>query len=129
MKHVSKWMVLLIVILLAAVGGILALASGPSGPGKYDEFAECLSLSGTTMYGTFWCPHCANQKALFGSSFKYINYIECSSADGRSQLPECRAAGINSYPTWEFADGSRVEGELSLQQLSQRTDCALNITA
>ena len=27
------------------------------------------------MYGTEWCPHCQDQKRAFGTSFKYVQYI------------------------------------------------------
>jgi len=31
-------------------------------PGKYDDFAKCLTQNGVKFYGTYWCPHCNNQK-------------------------------------------------------------------
>lgn len=34
-----------------------------------DDFAKCLTEKGAKMYGTSWCGHCKNQKALFGDSF------------------------------------------------------------
>ncbi|HEY4504811.1 MAG TPA: hypothetical protein VJI73_03495, partial [Candidatus Paceibacterota bacterium] len=39
-----------------------------SGPGELDAFANCLKDRGAIFYGAFWCPHCANQKKLFGKS-------------------------------------------------------------
>jgi hypothetical protein len=36
----------------------------------------------------------------------------------------CSAAGINSYPTWIFTDGTRG-AVMSLQELSQKTNCPL----
>ncbi len=90
---------------------------------NYDSFAQCLTDNGVKMYGAFWCPHCQNQKDLFGSSFGKINYIECSLPDGSGQTNECTAAGINGYPTWEFKDGSRIEGEATFRQLGQKTGC------
>ena len=94
-------------------------------PGKLDDFAKCLKDKGAKFYGAFWCPHCQDQKTLFGSSKKYLPYIECSTANGNSQLPICKEKNIEGYPTWEFADGSRLTGELSLEQLSQKTECQL----
>src|SRR5579885_3423480 len=44
---------------------------------RYDAFAKCLTTKQAKMYGAFWCPHCAEQKEMFGSSFKYAPYIEC----------------------------------------------------
>ena len=38
---------------------------------------------------------------------------------------ETEKAGINGYPTWEFQNGDRIEGEVSFPELSQRTSCPL----
>lgn len=81
--------------------------------------AEWLTQSGAKMYGAFWCPHCADQKELFGSAFNEVEYIECSTPDRRSQTQVCRDADISAYPTWEFGDGTRVEDVLSLRELKE----------
>lgn len=93
---------------------------------NYDEFTHCLTDSNVKMFGAFWCPHCANQKSLFGNSFKNVNYIECSLPDKSGQTQICIDENIMTYPTWEFADGSRVEGVQSLEQLSLKSGCGLN---
>ena len=95
-----------------------------SAPLKYDNFAQCLSNSGVKMYGTFWCTYCEKQKAMFGDSWKYIKYIECSLPDRSGQTEECNKAGITAYPTWEFSDG-RFEGFETFEQLSQHSNCKL----
>ncbi len=101
------------------VGGYV-LFSAPPARGEYDAFAQCLADAGAVMYGAQWCPHCQDQKNLFGSSFKLIPYVECP------QNPEqCLARGIDGYPTWLFADGSRLEGERSLDALAVASGCAL----
>ncbi len=91
--------------------------------GKYDNFAKCLTESEAKIYGAYWCGNCKSQKKTFGNSWKYVNYIECD--EGNSQTAECKNAGITAYPTWEFAEGSRLTGNLLLQQLSSITDCPL----
>lgn len=93
--------------------------------GRYDAFAQCLAQKNATMYGTYWCPHCENQKKKFGSSFQYVPYVECAIRGSREQAKACTDAGINGYPTWIFADGSRVAGEVSLKALGEKTECAL----
>lgn len=94
-------------------------------PGKYDALAQCIADSGAKFYGAFWCPHCQNQKKMFGKSEKLLPYIECSTANGQEQLQVCTDASINGYPTWEFADSSRLNGEISLEQLAEKTSCEL----
>ena len=90
-----------------------------------DPFAQCLTKKGAKMYGAWWCPHCAEQKEFFGYAFRYVNYTECSPPGQRTQTEVCKAAGIKSYPTWQFADGTRAEGELHLQALAEKTGCPL----
>src|SRR3989344_1139331 len=99
------------------------VASPKVSRGNYDQLAQCLTDKGAKMYGAYWCSHCQNQKRMFGPSFSKINSIECSLPDGKTQTQACQEAGIKSYPTWEFGDGSRLEGEVSLETLAQKTNC------
>ena len=92
---------------------------------KYDAFAKCLTDKGVKLYGAFWCPHCITQKELFGGSVKYLNYIECSTPDGKSQTEICSKEGIENYPTWQYADGKRESAVKSLAELSKISGCAL----
>ena len=77
------------------------------------------------MYGAWWCPHCADQKEMFGLAFRYVNYTECSPEGLKTMNDTCKQAGIKGYPTWQFADGSRVEGPQSLKVLGEKTGCKL----
>jgi len=89
-----------------------------------DAFAQCLKASGAEFYGAFWCPHCQDQKKEFGSSAKYLPYIECSNAD-QTQTQICKDKKIESYPTWIFKDGTIQTGKLELAQLAAKTGCVL----
>lgn len=111
------------IIAIISLGGVVWFQKTSSG--KLDGFAQCLKGKGAIFYGAFWCSHCQSQKALFGDSQKYISYVECSTPDGKKQVEECNKEGIKGYPTWKFSDGSIVEGELSLQELSEKTSCPL----
>lgn len=115
------WIAIVAVIVIIA----LIVVFSRSGDGQYDSFAQCISDSGAKFYGAWWCPHCNSQKKEFGSSAKYLPYIECSTKDGKSQLQVCTDAGIDGYPTWEFADGTRLSGEVSMQVLASKTGCEL----
>ena len=123
-KKISYGKIVWIIIALAAVYGIYALVSNTGGSGKYDAFAQCLEEKGAKFYGAFWCSHCSEQKKLFGSSAKYLPYIECSTSNKQGQTSVCINANIQNYPTWEFADSSRT-GSLTLSELSQKTGCVL----
>jgi thiol-disulfide isomerase/thioredoxin len=113
-------------VILALVLGLVVpvlLQSGDTTPGKFDDFGQCLKDEGAIFYGAFWCPHCADQKALFENSSK-IPYVECSNPN-RTQTVACIQENIQSYPTWKFSNGLVTTGLMSLQQLSQATGCAL----
>lgn len=105
---------------------LLLVASCSKSDPANDQFAKCLTEKGAKFYGAFWCPHCVEQKKMFGSSIEYINYIECSTADRRGQVQACQDAQIEGYPTWEFGDGSRLDGTLSFETLADKTGCQLN---
>ncbi len=94
---------------------------------KYDEFARCLTRKGVKMYGAYWCPHCTEQKELFGASFKHAPYVECGVPGTTAKLSDaCADAAIKHFPTWQFPPvGDRVEGVIPLQDLSFRTGCPL----
>ena len=93
---------------------------------KYDSFARCLATKNARMYGLYWCPHCADQKREFGSSFRYVPYIECASENDPHELtPTCKAAGVKLFPSWQFGADPPKEGVLTLQELSQKTGCSL----
>lgn len=120
------------IIIAGAVVAFLALISlamfdspstQPTASAAQTELAQCIADSGATFYGAFWCPHCADQKDKFGAAAKQLPYVECSTPDGQGQTQECNEAGVTTYPTWEFADGSRLEGVLSLTRLAEKTEC------
>jgi thiol-disulfide isomerase/thioredoxin len=114
-----------IVVSILVVAGIVWLVMVPEKPGKLDTFAACLGEKGAVFYGAFWCPHCQNQKAIFGRSAKLLPYVECSTADGKGQLPICKDKGVTTYPTWDFATTERLTGEIPLKVLAEKTSCVL----
>ena len=71
------------------------------------------------MYGTEWCPHCKNQKELFGDSFKQVDYIDCD-----IRKSECAQAGIKGYPTW-IISGEKYPGVQQLGRLATLSGCKL----
>lgn len=121
MNKKSVW----ILIAILFVGFVVWLVRTPGRPGALDSFATCIKDSGALFYGAFWCPHCQNQKAMFGSSAKLLPYVECSTPDGKNQLTLCADAGVTGYPTWKFPGGKTESGEVSLARLSELTSCPL----
>ena len=112
------------IVIVVLIVSYLLLVTSPKG--HYPNFANCLTEHNVSMYGAFWCTHCADQKNLFGDSWNLVKYTECSTPDGKSKTQECKDAGIESYPTWQFGDGTRYVGPLTLEELSTRTGCAID---
>ena len=92
---------------------------------KYDSFAKCLAGKQAKMYGLYWCPHCIEQKEMFGDAFHNVPYVECA-IKGTSELATaCKIAGVKLFPSWQFGAEPPKEGVLSLDALSDKTGCAL----
>lgn len=115
-----------IIAIIVIFGGIVAFrVIEAQKPGEYDTLAQCIADSGATFYGAFWCPHCKEQKEMFGPSEEYLPYVECSLPSGNGQTQECIDAGIETYPTWELAGGERLRGTQTLEVLAEKTSCEL----
>jgi len=127
MNNVKIFFLVIGILALGVIATIVFRANNDvvTAPGQYDTFTQCLKDKGAVFYGAFWCPHCQAQKKMFGSSVKLLPYVECSTLDGKAQLPECTEKKITGYPTWEFADGSRMSGEVPLADLAVKTACEL----
>lgn len=115
----------MILVALSGFFGYRVLAKNskkPEPPDKVAALANCLSAKQVKMYGAFWCAHCQKQKEAFGPAWQYVNYVECSNPDG-SLTAECQKAGVEDLPTWDFANGLRLSGELTFEKLAQTAQC------
>ena len=83
--------------------------------------ARHLTKVGVKEYGAYWCPHCYEQKQLFGKqAYKDINYTECT-PDGKNGQPQvCKDVGVKAFPTWSI-NGKLTAGVKTLDQLADET--------
>lgn len=83
--------------------------------------AKYLKQIGAKEYGAFWCPHCHDQKQLFGKEASALfEYIECD-PNGKNARPQvCKDAKIEGYPTWVIK-GQKYSGVYSLEKLAEMT--------
>jgi hypothetical protein len=84
------------------------------------EFATCLTENGARIFGATWCPHCVEQKEMFGDAISEINYIECT-----EEKQKCEDENITLLPTWRFEDKSEVTGVQTFAFLAEKTGCSL----
>lgn len=82
--------------------------------------ARAISASGTKFYGAAWCTFCTQQKELFADAQYYLPFVEATNPD-RTLNEVGTAAGITSFPTWVFPDGSRETGVQTLATLAARS--------
>ena len=110
----TKYYIIAAIILILIFAGAAYTVYSISKPGPYDNFAKCLSEKGAVMYGAMeWCHFTQGQRAMFGKSFKYVNYHEFT------ELP-----GIKKTPTWVI-NGKWYENAQSFERLSEVTGCKI----
>ena len=71
------------------------------------------------MYSAYWCPHCHDQKEMFGKeAASELQVVECA-VDGRNNQRElCESKGLEGFPTWEI-NGKLDSGVKSLKRLAE----------
>lgn len=105
---------------------VVLMGCGDALGDRYVGFAKCLRSNGAQMYGAYWCPHCAEQKEMFGAAgARELGYVECDPRGKNPQPQLCKTKNVTGFPTWEFADGSMVQGTQPLQTLADKTKCEL----
>lgn len=106
---------------IAVLIGGYAVAPSPAASQPTNELtalADHLDDSGAKFYGAYWCPHCQNQKKMFGAAASRLPYVECDPRGTNAQPAACQAAGVQAFPTWVI-DGERREGEVSIADLKR----------
>ncbi len=82
------------------------------------KFAKFLSDNDIKMYSAYWCPHCHDQKQLFGKkAVKELVVIECAQDGKNSQYELCREKQIEGFPSWEIK-GKIYSGVKDLNDLA-----------
>lgn len=82
------------------------------------SLAKHLGSIDAKMYGSYKCPHCTDQKKVFGTAFNFIEYVECDNRGANANPSLCFAKGISSYPTWEI-NGRYYQGQYKLDKLAE----------
>ncbi|BEV35196.1 vitamin K epoxide reductase family protein [Synechococcus sp. M16CYN] len=65
--------------------------------------AEHLAVGGAVMYSAYWCPHCHEQKELFGKqASQQLIVVECATDGQNNQADLCRSKRLEGFPSWEI---------------------------
>ena len=106
----------------AATGGkgVAPAVVAASSPAKV-ALAEHLTATGARIYTAYWCPHCHEQKELFGKeATAKLTVIECAPDGQNSQKALCDQKKIEGYPTWEI-NGKVDSGVKPLAKLAEQS--------
>ncbi|WP_299492468.1 vitamin K epoxide reductase family protein [Acaryochloris sp. IP29b_bin.137] len=117
--------------LKSATGQVFFTVTDTSGEAEI-ELAKHLKQIDAKMFGAFWCPHCADQKKLFGiQAISEMPYVECAPEGPSPQLELCQTELTKAseklrpiigrdagFPTWKIGD-QYYSGQQSLQDLAQ----------
>ena len=128
--------ILLPLLLIAAavfISGCVQQSTTPTtsepSSANLDSFAQCLNEKGVKMYGSYICSACLATKKMFGSSFEYIEEIECHPKGPNPQTDLCLKKDIKKTPTWilekDNQEIGRFAGFQSLEDLSEFSGCPL----
>ena len=81
-----------------------------------------LSDNNIKMFSAYWCPHCHDQKQLFGKkAVKELSIIECAQDGKDNQYKLCREKQIEGFPSWEI-NGEIYSGVKDLNDLAIMTE-------
>ena len=104
-----------------------AVATGPGAPPPVltksnpatIALAEHLTASGAVMYSAYWCPHCHEQKEMFGKeAAKTLKVVECAPTGQNNEAKLCQSKGIEGFPSWEI-NGELDSGVKKLPDLAR----------
>ncbi len=100
--------------------GVAPLVTSESSPAAV-ALADHLTSGGAVMYSAYWCPHCHEQKELFGKEASAkLNVVECAADGENNQADLCRSKGLEGFPSWEIK-GTIESGVQSLDSLAERS--------
>jgi len=99
------------------VSPIITTSSSP----QKVKFAKFLRENNIVMYSAYWCPHCHDQKQLFGKeAVKELTVVECAKDGKDNQYKLCQTKGISGFPSWEI-NGEILSGTRELNDLAVET--------
>ena len=80
---------------------------------KYDSFAKCLAAKQAKNVWPVLVSALRRAKGNVWRRFHYVPYVECAMKGNPDELaPECKAAGVKLFPSWQFGSNAPTEGVL-----------------
>ncbi len=86
------------------------------------DFAKFLTNKKVVMYSAYWCPHCNDQKQLFGkAAVKELTIVECAKDGLNNNYKLCQQKNIEGFPSWEI-NNTIYSGTRDLNELAKLTE-------
>lgn len=112
----SSVTILILIGVMALAYFLIAKPFSPIDVKTSEEIAKCIGKN-SVVYVQLGCPHCENQKKMFGDNYKYINSIDCF-----YKREECSQAEISATPTWVIKN-KKYPGVQEIEKLRELTGC------
>ncbi len=129
MKNIYLLLLLLLAVFISGCVQQSEIEKGAVESANLDSFAQCLTEKGVKFYGSYICSACLATKKAFGSSFEYIEEIECHPRGPNPQTDLCLKRDIKKTPTWILEkDGEEIKRLVGLQEfevLEEFSGCRL----
>ncbi|MFN7678058.1 MAG: vitamin K epoxide reductase family protein [Cyanobacteriota bacterium] len=101
----------------AMTQGMPPPVTAPSSPAAI-ALAKHLTAKGAVLYTAYWCPHCHEQKELFGKEgTAQLKVVECAPDGHNNQAALCSSKQIKGFPSWEI-NGAIDSGVKPLAKLA-----------
>ncbi|MEK6935127.1 MAG: protein disulfide isomerase family protein, partial [Nanoarchaeota archaeon] len=93
----SVWIT--VITLALVVFGAWGITGYVTKVGVSPSFVECLAEKGVIFAGAEWCPHCQDQKTIFGRKATKALYGESVYVECPENQELCKSKGVTGYPT------------------------------
>ncbi|MFO0885970.1 MAG: hypothetical protein U0894_17605 [Pirellulales bacterium] len=99
-----------------------AMPEGESGQDLV-AFAKALAASGAKLYGADWNADTTTQRNTFEDGWRFLPFVEVTNADHTANSV-ATTNNITTYPTWVFANSTRLTGPQTLSAISAASGIA-----
>ena len=117
LKKRLKSNLITITIIIAVIVLSVIILTNPGNKSEVPEStAKCIGEN-SALFVQLGCPHCEDQKEIFGNNVQYINVTDCF-----YNKETCIYENITAIPTWKINDKYYI-GVQSIEKLKELTGC------
>ncbi len=114
-KRLKSNLITIAIIIVIIVLSIILLSSGNKSEVPQST-SKCIGEN-SALFVQLGCPHCEDQKEMFGDNIQYINVTDCF-----YNKEECIYENITAIPTWKI-NSKYYLGVQNIEKLKELTGC------